>query len=161
MFLNPVLDSNDPMSSKMMAGSEFLPGSYFNSFMNPVNGQGLNNSFFNFNTDLNPKFEQTAKAHPSYDGMNATLAPSALNLGTDYSATDANFGGSTGHPSSAQGQDHGLWYSDTNAADHKGVHYTSLSQGGGSGNGSGNVTPGENAAWDAFINSEQWAESGS
>ena len=156
MFLNPVLDSNDPMSSKMMAGSEFLPGSYFNSFLNPANGQGVNNSFFNFNTDPNVKDEQSTKFHPSYDGMNATLAPSALNLGADYSSNGAHFGGSSGDSPSAAGQDQELWYGGINIADHKGVHYLGMPQE----SGSGNVTPG-NAAWDAFMDPEQWAETGS
>jgi hypothetical protein len=67
LMLGSVLDPNDPMTSMFMAGSENL----IQPFYNPMSPTQMKSHYF----------------HPSYDGMSATLAPSALdmspqNLGT-------------------------------------------------------------------------------
>jgi len=59
-LLGSALDPNDPLTSMFMAGSE----NYAQPFYNPVA----------------PSLLKPRNFHPSYDGMSATLAPSALDM---------------------------------------------------------------------------------
>ena len=64
-LLGSTLDYNDPLTSVMMAGSSNLPG-----------------NFYDFNNQSLPQTTSVGKhqVHPSFDGLNCTLAPSALEL---------------------------------------------------------------------------------
>ena len=123
-LLGNTLDPNDPLSSMFMAASENFPQSFYN-----FGGQmGLN------------------KFHPSYDGMSATLAPSALDLVPTYNdsfSTSANLSTTPSFSYPFEG----------NVGDFKGLHYTAPN----SAHGSGTVTPGIDGGWDAFID-DSWSE---
>ena len=122
MLLGPALNSDDPFSSLLMGGN-----------MHP------SMNYFDFNNTHNSGKDSY---YPSFEGMNATLAPSALNMSPSaQTSTD-----------SVAGQPTGL-----NAGMHlslagiKGVEFpaaqTSLAN-----------TPTGDASWDAFINDHSWAE---
>ena len=122
------LDPNDHLTSMLMAGSENLPQPYIN--FNPQLGA--------------PKY------HPSYDGMSATLAPSALDMSPsqlNYPDTSSATNTSASTPSFNYGFDMSL-------SDFKGVSFNTSS----GTHGSGNVTPGGDGGWDAYINDNSWAE---
>jgi hypothetical protein len=57
---------NDPLTSMMMAGSNSLPGNYYNFSTNQPFPQSTGNG--------------KQQTHPSFDGLTSTLAPSALDL---------------------------------------------------------------------------------
>ena len=130
MLMGATFDQNDPLASMFMAG-----------------GQNLGQSFFDFGSV--PSFSKQSNFHPSYDGMNATLAPSALDMSPPHlkqndpapratpPATTSPF-----HLDLSQG-----------LGDFKGVHYNTSN----SLTGSGTVTPGD-GGWDAFIDDNSWAE---
>jgi hypothetical protein len=67
MLLGSALDPQDPMTSMFMAGSQYIP-----------------NSYYNFDATLPPTL--SVQLYPSFDGLNKTLAPSELemNLGLDF-----------------------------------------------------------------------------
>ena len=131
MLLGSALDPNDPLTSMMMAGSENMaPSNFFNSTPASLSKQR------NF--------------HPSYDGMSATLAPSALDMsqgmfGTQPPTTSA----SLGKPGFQ------LAFDSTFPDFTKGQP---MFGGPNSSNGSGTVTPGLDGGWDAFINDNTWTE---
>jgi hypothetical protein len=78
-FLGSTFPFNDPLTSMMMAGSNGLPGNYYNSSTNQP-----------FPQNLSSGKQQT---HPSFDGLTSTLAPSALDLsqgGQDF-AQNTNY----------------------------------------------------------------------
>ena len=121
-LLGNTLDPNDPLTSMFMTATEAFPQSFYN-----FGGQmGLN------------------KFHPSYDGMSATLAPSALDLTPNYNESSSATSNSGTTPIFN-------YPFDGNAGDFKGLHYTAP--------GSGTVTPGIDGGWDAFIDDNSWADS--
>jgi len=74
MLLGSALDPRDPMTSMFMAGSQYMP-----------------NSYYNFDATLPPtlsvgKDVSGGQLYPSFDGLNTTLAPSELevNPGLDF-----------------------------------------------------------------------------
>ena len=111
-----------------MAGSESLP-----------------QPFYDFNSHLGmPKF------HPSYDGMNATLAPSALDISPDPATYSDPLSANT-EPANTPSFNYMF---DGGLLDYKGVNFASAN----SAHASGNVTPGNDGAWDAFIDDNTWTE---
>lgn len=74
MLLGSALDPRDPMTNMFMAGSQYMP-----------------NSFYNFDATLPPtvnmgKAAMSGQMYLSFDGLNTTLAPSDLDLqdGLDF-----------------------------------------------------------------------------
>lgn len=131
MLLGSVLDPNDPLTSMLMAGSENMMQSYYGS---------------------SPSLPKQQNFHPSYDGMSATLAPSALDISSHQviglppnSAVSSS--SLSGTPPFSLGFADGL-------PDVKSQNFTRSS----SSHGSGTVTPGIDGGWDAFINDNSWAE---
>lgn len=128
LMLGSVLDPNDPMTSMFMAGSEHL----IQPFHNP----------------MSPTQSKTPPVHPSYDGMSATLAPSALDMPTSGLSNLPSAGSTTSLSTPfSSGLDGGL-------LDFKGQEFTRSN----SSQGSGTGTPGLDAGWDAFINENSWSE---
>ena len=132
MLLGPALDPNDPFTSMLMAGSENLPQPY------------------NYNTTPST-LQKPRSFNQSYDGMSATLAPSALDMSprhqiyaqpsTTVSASPISL--SAFHPYDGSLHDFS-----------KGQMYA----GGNSATGSGTATPvGIDGGWDAFIDTS-WTE---
>ena len=79
MFLGSTLNPNDPLTSMMMAGSNNFPQQYYN----------FNNAPLPETTSIGKQ-----QVHPSYDGLNSTLAPSALDLSQgvqDFSQSQSFF----------------------------------------------------------------------
>lgn len=74
MLLGSVLDPRDPMTNMFMAGSQYMPNSYCNldATLPPTMSVG--------------KDVSRGQLYPSFDGLNATLAPSELemNPGLDF-----------------------------------------------------------------------------
>ncbi|MCJ1285728.1 hypothetical protein MMC26_005069 [Xylographa opegraphella] len=135
MLLGSTLDPNDPLTTMFMAGSESFPQPYFNN---------------NFNLNSTNVLSKQSNFHPSYDGMSATLAPSALHMSplpTTFNepASAASESAST----SAYG-----FCLDGNPGEYKGIGFLQC----GSGGASGTVTPGIDSNWDAFIDDNSWAE---
>lgn len=127
MLLGSALDPNDPMTSMLMAGSENLPM--------PFNY--LNSSLL----------QKPHSFHQSFDGMSATLAPSAL----DMSPRQHDY---THPPSSMSMSNSQLGYSDSLPDFSKSQMFTP-----GSATGSGTDTPGGiDGGWDSFINDNSWTE---
>jgi len=136
MLLGSTLNPNDPLTSMLMAGSEIFPQPYFN--YNDLNN--LNSS----------NFLKGSNFHPSYDGMSATLAPSALDINlsrVSYPEATSGTAESTPVPSF----NHAF---DGNPGDYKGVSFMHP----GSSGGSGTVTPGIDGSWDAYIDDNSWTE---
>ncbi|MCJ1477127.1 hypothetical protein MMC13_005798 [Lambiella insularis] len=136
MLLGSTLDSNDPFTSMLMAGSE--------NFAQP---------FFSNNLSLNTTNMPSKQSglHPSYDGMSATLAPSALNMSPSRVSSGESCS-ATSEPMTTPSYNFNF---ENNLGDFKGVGgYLQC----GNGNASGTVTPGIDGSWDAFINESSWAE---
>ena len=136
MMLGSTLNPADPLTSMLMAGSE--------NMAQPMLGY----NHFSANT-MNMNLKQSG-FHPSYDGMSATLAPSALDMSPqsrgysqDSTATGVD---ATAAPSFN-------YNFDNNFGDYKGSNYLQF----GSGADSGTVTPGVDGGWDAFIDNS-WVE---
>jgi len=142
MLLGSTLNPNDPLTPLLMSGSE----NYAHAFY-------PNNLYNNFNP-ANMMLKDPTLLHPSYDGMSATLAPSALsmspsqprNIKIESSGADV-----TPPPSFNYG-------SDASLSDYKGINFN-VGQSG-SGHDSGTATPGLDGGWDAFINDNPWTENG-
>ncbi|MCJ1432613.1 hypothetical protein MMC27_001970 [Xylographa pallens] len=135
MLLGSTLDPNDPLTTMFMAGSESFPQPYFNN---------------NFNLNSTNVLSKQSNFHPSYDGMSATLAPSALHMSplpTTYNEPAS--ASSESAPTSAYS-----FCLDGNPGDYKGISFLQS----GSGAASGTVTPGIDSNWDAFIDDNSWAE---
>ncbi|KAL9000854.1 MAG: hypothetical protein Q9169_000609 [Polycauliona sp. 2 TL-2023] len=133
MLLGSALDGKDPMNSIFMGGSDGFAQSYWSS------GLGASIKPRNF--------------HPSFDGMSATLAPSALEIPPQ--PMGHNFLQHTSMPSTNSP----FLSFDGNVAEYPKscYHHTNPTP---SSHGSGTVTPGAlNGGWDAFINDSSWAES--
>ena len=134
MLLGSALDPNDPMTSMFMAGSENLPQPYNYNFSPPMP-------------------QKTRSFQQSFDGMSATLAPSALDMSPrqqSYNQPLKNMpAGSALTPSFQLGFDGSM------SEFAKGQMFTSAN----SSTGSGTATPGAiDGGWDAFINDTSWAE---
>ena len=133
MLLGSALDPNDPLTSMMMAGSDGMPQP---NYLNPAP----------------PSLSKQRNFHPSYDGMSATLAPSAL----DMSPASGMFGAQPPTTSASLGKPGFQLAFDNGFPDY------SKGQGmfGGptSSNGSGTATPGLDGTWEAFINDNSWNE---
>ncbi|MCJ1399299.1 hypothetical protein MMC11_002501 [Xylographa trunciseda] len=135
MLLGSTLDPNDPLTSMFMAGSENFAQPYFNN---------------NFNLNATNVLSKQSNFHPSYDGMSATLAPSALHM-SPLSATYNEPTSTSSESGPTSTYSFGL---DGSLGDYKGVGFMQ----GGSGAASGTVTPGIDSSWDAFIDDNSWAE---
>ena len=135
MLLGSTLDPNDPLTSMLMAGSDNFAQPYFNS---------------NFSLNTTNMLSKQGNFHPSYDGMSATLAPSALHmspLSTNYSEPSSTLSESA-PPLSYN------FALDGNLGDYKGVGFMQS----GSGAASGTATPGIDSTWDAFIDDNSWVD---
>lgn len=134
MLLGSALDPNDPFTSMLMAGSENLPQPY------------------NYNTTPST-LQKPRSFNQSYDGMSATLAPSALDMSPSHQIYAQPPTTISASPSSSPAFQ--LPYDGS-------LHDFSKSQmyaGGNSACGSGTVTPGGiDGGWDAFINDTSWNE---
>ena len=123
MLLGGALDPNDPMTAMLMAGSENFPQ-------------------WNYNQ---PSSTKPRSFHPSFDGMSATLAPSALDMSPGHQQySTAPSGGAA--PSLGR-------FDDSMNDLSKSQMYS-----GNSCTASGTATPGADAGWDAFINDSSWGE---
>ena len=133
MLLGPGLDPNDPFTSMLMAGSENLPQAY------------------NYNTT--PSTHQKPRSFAqTYDGMSATLAPSALDMSPRHQIYAPPVTTVSASPTSSSA----FHLPYDNLPDYsKSQVYT----GGNSAAGSGTVTPaGIDGCWDAYINDTPWCE---
>ena len=123
-MLGSALDPNDPLTSMLMSGSENMAQPFYNS--------------------TSASLSKTRNFHPSFDGMSATLAPSALDMAPHHGLPWSGQG-TTGSMSAPPFQ----MSFDASAFDFsKGQLYTS----GNSSQGSGAGTPGMDGNWEAFIN---------
>ena len=135
MLLGSTLDPNDPLTTMFMAGSESFRQPYFSN---------------NFNLNSTNVLSKQSNFHPSYEGMSATLAPSALHMSplpTTYNEPAS--ASSESVPTSAYS-----FCLEGNPGDYKGIGFLQS----GSGAASGTVTPGIDSSWDAFIDDNSWAE---
>ena len=131
MLLGPALDPNDPLTSMFMAGSEALVQPYYN--FNPGASMSKQRNW-----------------HPSYDGMSATLAPSALDMSPDHlSYTNPSSTSSDSITTPAFNFNFEGALGDLKAANLTRSNSTQ---------GSGGVTPAVDGGWDAFINGNSWEE---
>lgn len=134
MLLGSALDPNDPFTNMLMAGSENLPHAY------------------NYNTTPST-LQKPRSFNQSYDGMSATLAPSALDMSPRhqiYAQPSTTVSASLASSPAFQ-----LPY-DGSLHDFSKSH---LYGGANSASGSGTVTPaGNDGGWDAFINDTSWTE---
>ena len=131
MLLGPALDPNDPLTSMLMAGNDALMPPYYN--FGPTTSMSKQRNY-----------------HPSYDGMSATLAPSALDVSPDrlsYNNPSSTSSESLATPAFNFNFDGAL--GDLKAADLTRSNSTQ---------GSGGVTPAIDGGWDAFINGNSWEE---
>ena len=129
-LLGSALDPNDPMTSMLMAGSDSMAQPFYNT--------------------MSPSLLKPRNFHPSYDGMSATLAPSALDMAPvqGLSASMAASGSFSAPPFQTAFDPSAFDFS-------KGQLYTS----GNSSQGSGSATPGLDGGLEAFINDNiNWAE---
>ena len=134
MLLGSALDPNDPFTSMLMAGNENLPQSH--------------------NYNLSPStFQKPRSFNQTYDGMSATLAPSALDMSPRYQVY--NQPPTTISASPVSSSAFYLPY-DGSVPDYA---KSQMFAGGNSAAGSGTVTPaGMDGTWDAFINDTNWCE---
>ena len=137
MLLGNTLDPNDPLTSMFMAGSENFAQPFFT--YNSFNSLGSSNMVLK-----DPNF------HPSYDGMSATLAPSALDMSPLHRELNEPVSGTTESTNITSFNPN----YDAVFGDYKGVGFVHP----GSSAGSGTVTPGVDGSWDAFINDNSWSE---
>jgi hypothetical protein len=127
LMLGPALDPNDPMTSMFMAGSENM----IQPFYDPMPSAPI----------------KPYPAYSSYDGMSATLAPSAL----DMPPQNLSNLPAAGSASLLSPFPFGL---DGSLSDAKGQACTRSS----SSQGSGVGTPGLDIGWESFINDHSWSE---
>ncbi|KAL8862499.1 MAG: hypothetical protein Q9178_000997 [Gyalolechia marmorata] len=132
MLLGSALDIKDPMNSMLMGGNDSFAQSYWAS------GLGSSTKPRNF--------------HPSYDGMSATLAPSALDMTSqpiNYNQYQQTLSMPTTNPA--------FLAFDGNMPDYSKSFFHNNHPS--SSHGSGTATPGVlDGSWDAFINDNSWAE---
>jgi len=134
MLLGSALDPNDPFTSMLMAGSENMPQPY--NFPNPSALQ-----------------KPRMPAYP-YDGMSATLAPSALDMSPRHQTYNQLPTTMSSAPASTS--------TFLSACDNTMLEFSKgqmLTAGANSSNNSGTVTPGGlDAGWESFINDSSWPE---
>lgn len=132
MLLGSALDVKDPINSILMGGNDGFAQSCWAS------GFGASTKPRNF--------------HPSYDGMSATLAPSALDM-PSHSMSHNLFQQMSSMPTTNPP----FLSFDGNMPEYsKGFYQNNNAS---SSHGSGTVTPGVlDGGWDAFINDNSWAE---
>ena len=123
LMLGSVLDPNDPLTAAFMSGSENMMHSYYNA--NPA------------------ALSKQRNFHPSYDGMSATLAPSALDMSTPSLSNPPPVTSAALSNSPFPFDFEGSMFDFT-----KGQSVTRSN----SSHGSGTATPGIDGGWDAFIN---------
>lgn len=145
-LLQGALDPNDPMTAVLMAGSD-------NYISNPYYPWG--------DMQSSGKPGQMAPSmHPSYHGMSATLAPSALENGPEPLSSTTVTSGASGDATSAPSS--GLDFNFSQESTLKG--YTQYSATGfkredsASGLASGQVTPAADGFWDSFVQDGGWAD---
>ena len=137
-LLGGTMDPNDPFTSSLMAGSENYISNPYYPWTN-MQAQGKMGS-------MTPSF-----IHPSYNGMSATLAPSALDNSTSESGSATT--GKSGTPyDSTRAPSSGFDFSLSQENNAKGFHYPESQ-----GLTSGQATPGD-GFWDAFVQDGQWTE---
>lgn len=131
MLLGSALDPKDSMTPVLMGGSE--------SFMQPYWGPSPTTG------------TKSRNFHPSYDGMSATLAPSALDMSPHHLTYNQN------HPASTMSA---MTNPSFTSFDNGTFDFSkNFFQGSNSSHGSGTVTPGAlDVGWDAFMNDSSWAE---
>ncbi|KAL9036646.1 MAG: hypothetical protein Q9180_004179 [Flavoplaca navasiana] len=133
MLLGSALDVKDPMNSLLMGGNDGFAQSYWAS------GSEVPTKPRNF--------------HPSYDGMSATLAPSALDM------PPQRMGQNIFQQMSMPTPNPSFLSLDGNMPEYaKSFYHNTINAP--SSHGSGTATPGAlDGGWDAFINDNSWAES--
>ena len=132
MLLGSALDPNDPFTSMLMAGSESMPQQY----------------------DFHPASSQKPRSfNQTFEGMSATLAPSALDMSPRHQTYHQPTATFSAHPVPTPSF---LSAYDGALPDFsKGQAF----MGGASSNGSGTATPGGiDGGWDSFINDTSWPE---
>ena len=133
MFLDGVLDPNDPMTSAFMGGPYQFPPPYAPESAEYSKPRSL--------------------THP-FAGMSSTLAPSALEMpARQTTAFGAPTNNSMGSMGPAQVADSPFSVDASDAAKNYAIPSSQDSQGSGSG------TPGYDAGWEAFINDSSWTDS--
>ena len=121
-LLWPALNTGDPFASLLMSNGSNLHSGYFDtSYMS-----------------------KDAQFYSSVDGMNATLAPSAMNNSSFGQFTDDHI--SSQFTGLRPNGDMNL-----NFGDLKGVEFSAIQA-------SGTNTPAADTSWDAFINGDSWTE---
>jgi hypothetical protein len=144
-LLGPALDPNDPMTSVLMAGSEpYLSSPYYpwgNAQMSYKGGPAM------------------PSIHPLYNRMSATLAPGALDSGTDALSAIATMAAPSNDNTSAPSAGPDLNLSqESNAKGIQGYLGLGLTRDNSMHSlGSGQVTPGE-GFWDSFVQDGGWNE---
>ncbi|KAF2229136.1 hypothetical protein EV356DRAFT_22246 [Viridothelium virens] len=137
MLLGSALDPNDPFTSMLMSGSD-----------------RTQQPFYSYNPNPSSK-SRTMQPHPSYDGMNQTLAPGALDTNLD----NHNFS----NPPSAASEGvispftPGFGFNlDGSFSDaFKAPALTRSNSGQGSGGG---ITPGLDREWTSFVDGNFWED---
>lgn len=149
-MIGPALDPNDPFSSVLMSGSDSFASNPYYPWGNML--------------PQNMKAEQSS-VHPSFDGMSATLAPSALDMsGESFSApgnaSNPPAGDQVSAPSS--GLDFNLSQDSTSLKGMPATAGTGLSrQNSSHGLKSGHMTPAEGfSQWDSYIQDGTWGDEG-
>lgn len=132
MFLGSMLDPNDPLTSMLMAGSENMMQPHY---------------------DPNSSLPKQHSFHPSYDGMSATLAPSALDI-SSQNVTGLPSNSAVSSSSLSSTPPFSLGFSD-GLPEMKNHNFTRSN----SSHGSGTGTPAIDGGWDAFIDNS-WVENG-
>ena len=124
-LLGPSLDLNNPMASMFMSGTE--------NMQQPL---------------YNPPLQKPRNFSSPYEGMSATLAPSALDMTPFHGLPNTSLAAS-GSMSAPPFQ---MSFSDIDFS--KGHLYN----GGTSSHGSGSATPGIDGFWDSYIDTGAWTE---
>ena len=147
-MLGPALDPNDPFSSMLMGGSDSFANDPYYSWLSGA---------------TQPIKPEHSPMHPSWNGMSATLAPSAL----DAAANDMPSGlkpsapsmaGPMGRPS--DGIDFNMSQESTNLKGMPPTNVTGLSrQSSGQDLESGPYTPGE-GFWNSYVQDGSWGDEG-
>ena len=142
-MLAPALDPNDPFSAMLMAGSEHLPYAQFNPWMQSTYSKS------------NPML---SSMHSNYNGMSATLAPSALdNSHESLSAATSSTG-----PQAADGlsvPSAGLDFNfSQDSTTFKGLSGGLTRESSSHDLASGQITPGGEGFWDAYVQEPAWGE---
>ena len=135
------LSTSLPPESQMLIGSALDPKDPFTTVL--MGGNEDYSQYWGSSSLTKPR-----NFHPSYDGMSATLAPSALDMSLHQFSYSQNQQLSRSNLNS-------FTSFDSNLSDYP----KGLFQSNNSSQGSGTVTPGlDSGGWDAFINDNSWAE---